>query len=54
MSPYLFVSCIEKSTNLIESKVDKGTWHPLRNGSQRIVVSHFLFFIFANDVILFC
>jgi len=50
LSPYLFVACMERLTQLIESKVAEGQWKtiPLSRGGTRI--SHL---IFADDVVLF-
>ena len=50
LSPYLFVACMERLSQIIESKVTAGAWKaiPLTRGGTR--VSHLMF---ANDVVLF-
>lgn len=50
LSPYIFILCIERLSNLINREVDKGNWKPIRFGRDKPKISH-LFFV--NDVILF-
>jgi len=50
LSPYLFVACMERLTQLIEQKVIEGTWKPIPITREGIRVSHLMF---ADDVVLF-
>lgn len=50
LSPYIFGLCMEQSSHWIRSKVENGTWRPLRASRGGVKVSHLFF---ADDLILF-
>lgn len=50
LSPYLFILCLEKLSQLIEESLEAGNWRTLRAGRSWPIISH-LFFV--DDIILF-
>ncbi|XP_057744794.1 uncharacterized protein LOC130962625 [Arachis stenosperma] len=50
ISPYLFVICMDKLSQLIEELVHLGEWKPMAAGRRGPRISHL---IFADDVLLF-
>ena len=50
LSPYLFVLCMEKLSQVIEDCLDEGEWRALRAGMSGPCISHLFF---ADDIILF-
>lgn len=49
MSSYIFVLCLERFSQMIDSKIISGDWRPLRL-SRNVTISH-LFYV--DDVFLF-
>lgn len=49
LSPYLFVMCMERLAGLIDSRVQGGTWKPLRLSRRGLGLSHLFY---ADDLIL--
>ncbi|QHO25231.1 Putative ribonuclease H protein [Arachis hypogaea] len=50
ISPYIFVLCIERLSQLINAAVDHGFWKPIRLKKDGPPISHLCF---ADDIILF-
>lgn len=50
MSPYLFVMCIEKLSQIITCRVNAGEWKGIKFANQGPSISYILF---AHDIILF-
>ncbi|CAL5362434.1 unnamed protein product [Camellia sinensis] len=50
LSPYLFVLCMERLSNMINSKVNSGQWQGIKAGRNSPPISHLFF---ADDLILF-
>ena len=50
LSPYLFVLCMEKLAILINSKVEDGSWNPIKVSRNGPSISHLFF---ADDCLLF-
>ena len=51
LSPYLFVACIERLSQLIEASCAEGQWQALPFVRRGTRLSHLMF---ADDVVLFC
>ncbi|KAL4298591.1 hypothetical protein AHAS_Ahas17G0016200 [Arachis hypogaea] len=50
ISPYLFVIAMDKLSQLIEEKVNRKIWKPIKAGRNGPLISHLLF---ADDLLLF-
>lgn len=50
LSPYLFIMCIEKLSQIISCRVNSGDWKGIKLAKHCPIISHVLF---ADDIILF-
>lgn len=50
LSPYLFLLCVEKLSQLIQAAVNCGKWKPVKVSRRGPAISHLFF---ADDIILF-
>lgn len=50
LSPYLFVLCMERLSNMITNKVDQGSWKGIYVSRSSTLVTHIFF---VDDLILF-
>lgn len=51
LSPYLFVLCMERLSQMITAAVRQGSWKAIRMGRRGVPLSHLFF---ADDLIIFC
>ncbi|KAI4297363.1 hypothetical protein L6164_037258 [Bauhinia variegata] len=49
ISPYIFVTCMDKLSRLIAECVEDGSWKPMRTGRNDPLISHLMF---ADDLLL--